>query len=102
LAASVFGSTAGKLPPVEHRDHDLRLAAVYVHYCMTFPQLAQLWIGEHALPKAGYRIKDPDAFLRDDAGRFVRVIESAGRYGATQLRSFHEHCFEFDLSYELW
>jgi hypothetical protein len=102
LAACLLGSTARRLPPPEHRDHDLRLASVYVHYRKALPRLASLWVGEHALPKAGYRIKDPDAFLRDRSGRVFRVIESAGRYSAAQVESFHEHCVEFALPYELW
>lgn len=100
--ASVFGSTAGCHAAMSHLDHDLRLAAVYVHYRLHHPALASRWIGEHALPKAGYRIKDPDAFLRDDRGRVLRVIESAGRYSATQVESFHEHCADNQLPYELW
>ena len=100
--ACLLGSTARKLPPPEHRDHDLRLAAVYTHYRVNHPRLAGSWVGEHALPKAGYRIKDPDAYLRDGNGRVFRVIESAGRYCAAQVESFHEHCVEYDLAYELW
>jgi hypothetical protein len=61
LSANLFGSTARGLPPLEHRDHDLRLASVYVHYRQRAPHLAGLWIGEHSRPKVGYRIKDPDA-----------------------------------------
>jgi hypothetical protein len=101
-AASLLASTARGIPPQEHRDHDLRLASVYVHYHRSAPDLAAKWIGEHVLPKAGYRIKDPDAFLRDDRGRILRVIESAGRYGPKQVESFHDHCRELDLPYELW
>lgn len=100
--AGLFGSTAVGLPKREHLDHDLRLASVYVHYRTRHPRLARLWIGEHALPKAGYRIKDPDAFLRERDGTLRRVIESAGRYSAAQVESFHEHCCEQELSYELW
>lgn len=102
LAACLFGSSARGLPAVEHRDHDLRLAAVYVHYRKCQPESASLWVGEHALPKAGYRIKDPDAFLRDSHGGVLRVIESAGHYSRGQFASFHQHCFEHDLPYELW
>ena len=102
LAANLFGSTARGLPAMEHRDHDLRLADVYLHYRRQYPRLARLWIGEHTLSKAGYRVKDPDAFLIDRQGRIVRVIESAGRYGPQQVASFHEHCVEHDLPYELW
>ena len=102
LAANLFGSTARSLPAMEHRDHDLRLADVYVHYRRQHPRLARLWIGEHAFAKAGYRVKDPDAFLIDRQRRVIRVIESAGRYGPQQVESFHEHCVEHDLPYELW
>jgi hypothetical protein len=100
--ACLFGSTARSLPQPEHRNHDLRLAAVYVHYRVTHPRLAAFWIGEYALPKAGYRTKNPDAFLRDDNGRLLRVIESAARYSTAQVESFHEYCVDCDLPYELW
>lgn len=102
LAAGLLGSSARRLPPPEHRDHDLRLAAVYVHYRAALPRLAEFWIGKQARAKAGYQIKDPDAFLCEDNGRVLRVIESAGRNSARQIASFHEHCVEYDLPYELW
>lgn len=100
--AALFGSTAGHGGSPAHLDHDLRLAAVYVQYRLHHPALAARWIGEHALPKAGYRVKDPDAFLRDDRGRILRVIESAGRYSSAQIESFHEYCVERAFPYELW
>ena len=100
--ANCFGSTAAGLPKQEHLNHDLRLAAVYAAYRLQRPELAALWIGEHALPKAGYRIKDPDAFLRRGDGQPFRVIESAGRYSTDQVQSFHEHCESHGLAYELW
>lgn len=102
LAANLFGSTSAGLPKVEQRPHDLLLAAVHVFYRLRRPKEAALWIGEHALPKAGYRIKDPDAFLIDGQGQIVRVIESAGRYRPCQIESFHEHCADEGLPYELW
>ena len=102
LAANLFGSTAGQLPALNHRDHDLLLGQVYALYRATRPAAAREWVGEDSLPKAGYRIKDPDAFLVDASGSLLRVIESAGRYSAAQCHSFHEHCAEHDLPYELW
>ena len=66
------------------------------------PKLAAQWVGEHSLPKAGHRIKDPDAFLRDPHGNILRVIESTGRYGIQQVQSFHDHCEANSLPYELW
>jgi hypothetical protein len=102
LAANLFGSTAGRLPAVNHRDHDLLLGEVYVAYRVERPEEATCWVGEDALPKAGYRVKDPDAFLVDAQGEVLRVIESAGRYSARQVWSFHAYCFECSLPYELW
>ncbi len=102
LAASLFGSTARGLPRREQWDHDLLLTSVYVHYQRQHPRLAAGWVGEHSLPKAGYRIKDPDAFLMGAGRRILRVIESAGRYSPVQVESFHEHCAERELPYELW
>jgi hypothetical protein len=69
---------------------------------MSHPESAARWVGEHVLPKAGHRIKDPDAFIRNDQGEVLCVIESAGRYSADQVESFHEHCVENNLPYQLW
>jgi hypothetical protein len=102
LAANLFGSTSAGLPKVEHRNHDLLLAAVYICYRLRCPNEAALWVGEHAIPKAGFQIKDPDAFLIGGQGQVIRVIESAGRYRPCQIESFHEHCADEGLPYELW
>lgn len=102
VAANLFGSTATQLPQLNHRDHDLLLGQIYVLYRTERPAEARMWIGEDALDKAGYRIKDPDAFLIDDNGTKFSVIESAGRYGPKQIESFHHHCVENELPYELW
>lgn len=101
-SANLLGSSACGLSHRDHFNHDLRLAAVYTAYRLQRPMLASMWIGEHGLPKAGHRIKDPDAFLRHKNGQIVRVIESAGRYSESQVQSFHDHCEAHDLSYELW
>ncbi len=100
--ANLFGSSATGLPPQIQRDHDLLLAQVYLFYRQSRPQLAERWIGEDTLDKAGYCQKDPDAFLIDDEGIPIRVIESSGRYGVKQVESFHDYCAQYDLSYELW
>ena len=101
-AARLFGSSAGGLPPTNHRNHDLLLACVYIRYRMTKPQLAATWLGEDAVAIAERGVKNPDAFLINDAGEVTRVIESAGRYSLEQLESFHRHCKSASLSYELW
>ncbi len=101
-AANLFGSTARDLPDLFHRDHDLLLSEVYVLYRRHRREWAQRWLGENVFPKAGFRTKDPDAFLFGDDGRPALVIESSGRYGLRQLESFHEHCVAFELPYEIW
>jgi hypothetical protein len=101
-AANLFGSTARGLAKPLHHNHDLLLAEVYVRYRQNHPALARQWIAEHVFPKAGFRIKDPDAFLFGADGRPVRAIESAGRYSRHQVEAFHQHCVEHDLPYELW
>lgn len=101
-AARLFGSSAGGLPPTNHRNHDLLLAGVYVRYRTTEPELAGTWLGEDAVAIAERGVKNPDAFLFDDDGNVTRVIESAGRYSLEQLESFHRHCQSAELPYELW
>ena len=100
--ANLFGGDAHGLPPVEHRDHDLLLSDAYVFYRDQRPEVAMRWIGEDFFPKAGFKIKDPDAFLVDDDGQFRCVIESAGRYSTQQVQSFHDYCAIHNLPYELW
>jgi hypothetical protein len=103
LAANLFGCTGGELPDLTHRDHDLLLGEVFVTYLLSEPDIARRrWIGEATRPKAGFRIKDPDAFLVDDAGNTLRVVESGGKYDAERVTTFHEHCVENRLTYELW
>jgi len=101
-AARLFGSSAGGLPPTNHRNHDLLLAGVYIRYRTTQPELAATWHGEDTVAIAERGVKNPDAFLLDEEGVVVRVIESAGRYSLKQLESFHRHCRSAELPYELW
>lgn len=101
-AANVYGSTAGRLPAVNHRDHDAHLGAVYAFYRERRSHEADDWVGEDARPKAGFRVKDPDALLVDAAGQPYRVIEGAGRYTPEQVEAFHGHCADRELPYELW
>lgn len=102
LAARLFGSSAGRPSRVYERQHDLLLAEVFVRYREELPALAEYWVGEEALPKAEYGVKNPDAFLIDDELRPRRVIESAGAYSQQQVETFHEYCRLARLPYELW
>jgi hypothetical protein len=101
-AANVYGSTAGRLPAVNHRDHDAHLGAVYAAYRERRPNEAADWVGEDARPKAGFRVKDPDALLVDATGRTYRVVECAGGYTPDQVQAFHAHCADRELPYEFW
>ena len=100
--ANISGCSVAHLRNVTHRDHNLLLSDVYAYYRVVRPCLAVSCIGENSLPKAGYRIKDPDAFLMDEDGSVLRVVESAGCYSARQVESFHDYCAECSLPYELW
>ena len=102
LAARLFGSSAGRSSRVYERQHDLLLAEVFVRYRQELPSLVPYWVGEEALPKAEYGVKNPDAFLIDDESCPRRVIESAGAYSQQQVETFHEYCHLARLPYELW
>ena len=101
-SANLFASYAGTPPSVLQVSHDLHQSAVYLSYRRQDPELAQRWLGEDALTKAGYGVKDPDAYLLDDDGSPFRVVEFGGKYDARRVRDFHDHCEERSLAYELW
>lgn len=102
LAANLFASYAGKRVDSQHATHDLHVGQVYLWYQRAGFGPGLSWLGENAFPKAGFRIKDPDAFLVNSDGDPIRVIEFGGRYDAQRVADFHRHCLERDLSYELW
>ncbi|MBU0716954.1 MAG: hypothetical protein KJ749_01790 [Planctomycetes bacterium] len=82
--------------------HDLHVSAVYLRLLKADPESAAAWVGEDLRPKAGFRLKDPDAVIEYDDGRPPLVIEFGGKYDARRIRDFHEHCEKFTLRYELW
>ncbi len=90
------------MPELTHRDHDLLLGEVFVAYLRDEPESARRWVGEATRPKAGYGVKDPDAFLLDEEGNTLRVIESGGKYDPERVEAFHEHCAGHRMPYELW
>lgn len=81
--------------------HDLHLSAVYLEFRKTAPDKARVWVGEDCLPKAGYRLKDPDAVLQFADGSEL-IVEFGGRYDARRVRDFHEDCVARERPYELW
>ena len=100
--ANLFGSMTAGLPELDHRDHCLLLAEVYVLYRTMRPNLAQRWVGEGALPTSQRDIRGPVAFLVDDRGGPACAVKPAGRYVPRQIETFHTHCAENGLPYELW
>ena len=77
------------------------LGNVFTHYAINAPNAARQWIGEHALPKAGFRIKDPDAFLVNQGAPY-RIVESDGSYGVSQVKSLIEFARVRNLELEVW
>lgn len=101
-AEALFGGAAARLDTLEHLDHDLQLAAVYVHYREHHPRLSAQWMSQHVLSQARLRIKAPAVLLREKDGRIRRVIEALGRDSPAEIERFHELCVEQALPYELW
>lgn len=100
-AANLFGSTSFGLPPLGHREHDVLLGTVYANYVLRAPEDSRAWVGEHALPKAGYRMKDPDAFLMKQRKPY-RIVESGGSYGTRQVESLVNFAADRKLPLEIW
>lgn len=106
--ANLFGSTAGGLPELDNRDHDVLLTDVFCHYLRhNHVKAIACWDGENARSKAGYRIKDPDVFLLDACGVPERIVESGGKYSVHQLASLIDYAagnnpFGRELALEVW
>jgi hypothetical protein len=101
-AANLFGASALNSSPFMRRDHDLLLGEVFVFYRTRRPDRAEHWLGEAAIAKAGSGVKNQDAVLLGNDGRPPCVIESAGNARRKHIESFHRHCAEHSLPYELW
>lgn len=101
LAANLFGSYLARPKPMQ-LTHDMHLGEVYLWYRHERPEQARQWLGEHVFGKAGFKVKDPDAFICDSSGQPTRVIEHGGRYSLQQIWDFHLHCQQRGLPYELW
>jgi hypothetical protein len=101
-AANLFGATALNSSPFMRRDHDLLLGEVFVFYRTRHPRRAERWFGEAAIPRAGCGVENQDAVLFATDGLPLCVIESAGNARRNHCESFHRHCAEHGLPYELW
>ncbi|MBX3394332.1 MAG: hypothetical protein KF841_03090 [Phycisphaerae bacterium] len=82
--------------------HDLNLATVYLHFRRHRPRDADAWVGEDLRPKAGFRMKDPDAVLEYADGQPDLVIELGGKYSRADIQAFHDDCDRRGRRYELW
>jgi len=102
LTRSLFASFGGKSVEPVQATHDIHVGQMYVWYRENQPQNAKHWVGEDALPKAGYEVKDPDAFLIDESGVTDCLLEFAGKYSAKRIEAFHAHSTERQVRYELW
>ena len=102
LAANLFGSSSGRLSHLDHRNHDLLLGQVYALFREGRSNEARRWLGKDSVAKAGYRVKEPDAFLVSSAGDTVCAIKATGHYDVARVQSFHDHCVESGLPYEIW
>ena len=75
--------------------HDYHLGEVFVRYLSTVSGSNVTWWGEAAFPKMGLElkgVKDPDAFILNEKGEALRVVEFAGSYDEEHLNKFHMHC----------
>ncbi len=101
FAGNWLGGAGGRLRRNDVT-HDLHVAGLYLLFRSTRPADAHAWVGEDLVPKAGWKQKDPDAWLKDRADLKSRVIEFAGAYDEDRLADFHRHCVRQGLAYELW
>jgi hypothetical protein len=100
-AAHLFGGNAGVLKPPSI-NHDVHLAALYLHFRRRRPLDAEAWISEATLAQERQGQILPDAALIDDTGVVNRAIEFVSRYPPERLRRLHHDCAARDLPYELW
>ncbi len=100
-AARMLGyRTIGTLKRPLQASHDLGLAGVYLAVRRDRHQLAMFWYGEDIAPKQLGSV--PDAIYIDGDGNTELAFEFCGLYSVNRLRTFHRHCAERRLSYELW
>ena len=102
LAANLYGSSAGQLPDLNHRDHDLLLGQVYLVFRAIRPTKHGNGSAKILAPKqaTGSRIPMPFWLMRPERPFALSNLPDA--IPASQVESFHDHCVEHGLPYELW
>ena len=102
-AARLIGGTARvTLKQPIQATHDLGVAQVWLHVRRDCPARADAWRGEDLMAHTRHDQKRPDAFLVDDDGQTVAVIEFGGSYDARRVRDFHNDCLTRNLPYQIW
>lgn len=98
-----YGGHGGRFPRPTEGTHDIHLAAVYLRFRQSAPELARGWTSEEAIRRSrptNRGLKLPDALIVTSTMR--KVIEFGGSYSREKLASFHEYCSEESLPYEVW
>ncbi len=102
-AAAVLGGTAlGLVKHLCQATHDLHVSEVFLFYLQNRPELATLWVGEDTVVADSAGAKRPDALLRGEHGKVLRVVEFGGAYKPNRVQALHEHCLEQNHPYEIW
>ena len=101
--AQIFGGVGrGDLKNPLQATHDLGVAAVWLRLREVSPQWAMAWQSEDLLAHTRRGEKLPDAFIVDQAGQVLWVIEFAGGYDTERIEAFHRDCATRELPYQLW
>lgn len=102
-ASQLFGGRGrGELKNETQATHDLGLAAVWIKFDQQASEWADAWQSEDLLAHTRRGEKLPDAFIVNDEGTPVWVIEFGGAYDTARVRDFHEDCDDRGLPYQIW
>ena len=98
-AGRMFGGHGGRYPRESEESHDIHVAAVYLRFRSTFPELAASWVHEEEIKAERKQRKGklPDALIGKN-----RVIEFGGAYKKEKLMGFHKFCESRGFDYEVW
>jgi hypothetical protein len=102
-AARLYGGkNRGDLKHPLQATHDLGVAQVFLQLRATARPWAEAWRGEDLLADTRRGEKCPDAFIVNDQGQIVCVIEFGGQYNAERICDFHDDCSRRALIYQIW
>ena len=95
----MFGGHGGRYPRESEETHDIHLAAVYLRFRSTWPEMAASWVHEEEIKRERRqrRGKLPDAVVLKN-----RVVEFGGAYKKSKLMAFHKFCELRNFDYEVW